>query len=100
MHYVNELEDGTYQSPRKTTGKVYEIRTPSRGVPIEKARVFTSRTAAVNSLNAAKLVGCTLQVHVSPNTTKDLEQRLILCRREVKRLQGVLDGISQESCTR
>lgn len=65
-HYVNQLEDGTYQLPRKATGKIgYEARTPQVGGSLSQARVFNTNAAALNSLKHANLTGTTIEIKVT-----------------------------------
>ena len=65
-HFVNELPDGSYQTARKRIGPVYQTRTPTQGVPIEEARVFSTKGAATTSLNAAGLDGEVVPVTIIP----------------------------------
>lgn len=61
-HYVNKLKDGTYQAHRKETGAVYQCRTPTEGVPITEARVFSTKASATISMNKAGIKATTIEV--------------------------------------
>ena len=67
-HFVNKLYDGGYQTSRKRTGPVYQTSTPTEGVPIEDARVFSTKGAATTSLNAAGLDGEVIPVTITPTS--------------------------------
>jgi len=68
MHYVNRLADGSYQ-PGKSATSWYR-REGWLGVPIDQARVFSTRSTARNSQRALGYECDIVEVLLSPVTPR------------------------------